>query len=94
LADKVFSIAFMVLLFPNKRYVQNRMAFFPSSLGMVSMNAMVYFAGLAPSTGVPKITRSQFSRVDGWVEAKSEMGAFAELAIAWAKRFVFPVLEK
>ena len=58
------------------------------------MKAKVSFAGLEPSTGVPKIRRSQFSRVDVWVEAKSEIDAFAVSAIAWAKRFVFPVLEK
>ncbi len=38
---------------------------------MFSMKATVSFAGLAPSTGVPRIKRSQFSIVEGWADAKS-----------------------
>ena len=61
---------------------------------MAPTNAKVSFAGLKPSMGVPRIRRSKFSMADGWVDAISWMGAFAVSAIAWAKRLVFPVLEK
>lgn len=66
----------------------------PSFLGIVSMKAKVSFAGLEPSTGVPRIKRAKFSRADGSVDAMLKMGAFTVSAIASARRLVFPVLEK
>lgn len=61
---------------------------------MFCMNVAVSFAGLAPSTGVPKIKRSKFSMFDGCVAEMSKIVAFIVSAIAWAKRLVLPVLEK
>jgi hypothetical protein len=58
------------------------------------MNTTVSLAGLPPSTGVPKISRSKLAAAVGWVNAKSSRGNFAASAMACAKRLVFPVLEK
>jgi hypothetical protein len=33
------------------------------------MKATVSFAGLEPSTGVPRINRSKFVKAEGWVDA-------------------------
>jgi hypothetical protein len=46
------------------------------------MKAKVSFAGLAPSTGVPKTRRLYFSIEDGTVEAKSSKGALRQSAMA------------
>jgi hypothetical protein len=58
------------------------------------MKAEASFAGLAPSTGVPMIRRSQSWMALGCVSAIEKMGAFTVSAIACASRLVFPVLEK
>ena len=58
------------------------------------MKAKVSFDGLVPSTGVPRIKKSRSSIGEDKVLAKLKIGAFVESAIDWAKRLVFPVLEK
>jgi len=87
-------MAFRVRSPPKRRKVQNRITFLPSNFGRLSMNAKVSFAGLPPSTGVPRIKRSQVCSVEGATDVKSWMDAFAASAIAWAKCLVLPVLEK
>jgi hypothetical protein len=94
LQSSIFSIIPIALPLPNKRCVQNTIAFLLSALGMASMKAEASFAGLEPSTGNPMIKRSKFPMADGCVAAMSKIGAFVVSAIACAKRLVFPVLEK
>ena len=74
--------------------MQNKIAFLSSALGRRSTKAMVSFAGLKPSTGVPKISRSQFSVIEGSEEVMLRAVVFVDVAIASAMRFVLPVLEK
>jgi hypothetical protein len=47
------------------------MTFLPSILGRFSTKVAVSFAGLLPSTGVPKMSSSQFAMADGGADAKS-----------------------
>ena len=89
-----FSMAFIVRLFPKRRKVQNKMAFPPSLRFILVMKAAVSFAGLDPSTGVPRMRGSKLSIVEGKVPAMFISGAFMESDIAWARRCVLPVLEK
>ena len=76
------------------RCVQNKIVFLPSALGKRSTKAEASCAGLEPSTGVPMISRSYFSAIEGSEEAMSKAGAFVDSAIASAMRLVLPVLEK
>ena len=75
-------------------YVQNIIAFLPSVFGSRSKNAVVSFAGLKPSTGVPTISMSKSSTADGSEEVMANTGAFVASAMASAILLVFPVLEK
>jgi hypothetical protein len=74
--------------------VQKTIAFLSPVFGNCSKNAMVSFAGLKPSTGVPTISMSKFSTADGSEEVMLKMGAFVASDMASAMRLVFPVLEK
>jgi hypothetical protein len=74
--------------------VQNKIVFLPLAFGKLSTKANVSFAGLAPSTGVPKIIVSKASTTDGLDEVMLKIGALKRSAIASANRLVFPVREK
>lgn len=49
----------------------NKIAFFPVVDGRLSTKAMASLVGLAPSTGVPRIKRSQFSMAEAGADVKS-----------------------
>ena len=62
------------------------------------MKAKVSFAGLEPSTGVPRIKRSNFSMADGSVDAMLRMGAFTVSAMlllgVWYFLFLKSIIHK
>lgn len=74
--------------------MQKMIAFLAVTIGKLERYVWASLAGLEPSTGVPKISRSKAAIFDGSASESSYMGAFAVSANACAKRLVLPVLEK